>query len=278
MNRLIKTLVTSSVIIATQTALADSCIQPKIKDAEYVGCLTDGLSGVVKSTATSEVGGYVDKNGKIVIPFIYTPEMVGEGGSFSEMNPFSEGLAAVRKTINATQDNPMGQPIYGFIDKTGKTVIPFSYTSARSFSEGLAVVGLSNGKFGYINKNNQIVIPAQYDSANDFSNGLALVQNLNEKTQNQESAFIDKTGKVRLTSKYSDVRSFSDGLALVGNQNKFGYIDTTGKLVIPMKFNIIDSDNEYAEDHSFKNGKAVIFDKSGKAFCINKSGDRISCK
>lgn len=271
-------LMTAAATIAAQQSLADTCITPKVKDADYVGCLSEGLAGVVKLTTGADIGGYVDKNGKTVIPFIYTPEIVGEGGSFSEMNPFSEGLAAVQKTVNPSQDNPYGQPIYGFIDKTGKTVIPFTYTHAQSFSEGLAAVGLNNGKIGYINKNNQLVIAANYDSAESFSSGLALVEIFNDKKQTTDYAFIDKTGKVRLTPAYSHVRSFSEGLALVSNGNKYGYIDTTGKLVIPMKFTMAETDNEYAEDHRFNKGKAVIFDKKGKPFCINKQGKTVACK
>ena len=53
---------------------------------------------------------------------------------------YSEGLAAVR------DDNWR----CGFIDKTGKLVIPCKWISARSFSEGLAAVTDDNKKCGYI--------------------------------------------------------------------------------------------------------------------------------
>ena len=54
---------------------------------------------------------------------------------------FSEGLADVR--LNGK---------WGFIDKSGKVVIPFKYDDALPFSEGFAVVEL-DGKDGYIDKN-----------------------------------------------------------------------------------------------------------------------------
>ena len=44
----------------------------------------------------------------------------------------------------------------GFIDKTGKEVIPIKYDDAWGFSEGLAFVEL-NGKLFYINKRGECV-------------------------------------------------------------------------------------------------------------------------
>lgn len=51
---------------------------------------------------------------------------------------------------------------YGFLDKTGKIVIPVQYKSVDDFEKGLAEVRL-NGKSGAINKKGQVVIPIKYD-------------------------------------------------------------------------------------------------------------------
>ena len=53
---------------------------------------------------------------------------------------FSEGFAAVK--LNGK---------YGFIDKTGREVIPCKYDYTFKFSEGFAAVEL-NGKYGFIDK------------------------------------------------------------------------------------------------------------------------------
>ena len=81
---------------------------------------------------------------------------------------FSEGLARV------LLNNKLG-----FIDKTGKEVIPIKYDDASSFSEGLASVSL-NYKYGFIDKTGKEVIPIKYDYAEGFSEGLAQVK-LNNK-------------------------------------------------------------------------------------------------
>ena len=58
---------------------------------------------------------------------------------------YYEGLAMVRLDKK-----------YGFIDKTGKEVIPIKYDNAWGFSEGLANVRLNN-KWFYINQKGECV-------------------------------------------------------------------------------------------------------------------------
>lgn len=77
---------------------------------------------------------------------------------------------------------------YGFIDTSGKEVIPLKYDNADDFSEGLARVKL-NGKWGYIDTSGKEVIPLKYDNSDNFSDGLARVK------LNGKCGSIDKTGK-----------------------------------------------------------------------------------
>ena len=90
---------------------------------------------------------------------------------------YHEGLAIVKLNNK-----------YGFIDKTGKEVIPIKYDNAWSFSEGLASVKLNN-KYGFIDKTGKEVIPIKYDDAWGFSEGLAFVE-LNGKL-----FYINKRGE-----------------------------------------------------------------------------------
>lgn len=53
---------------------------------------------------------------------------------------FSDGLAVVKKDGK-----------YGFIDRTGKEVIPLIYDDAYGFYDGLAAVE-KDGKMGYIDR------------------------------------------------------------------------------------------------------------------------------
>ena len=144
---------------------------------------------------------------------------------------------------------------YGFIDKTGGEVIPFKYDWARKFSEGLAQVVL-NGKFGYIDKTGREVIPLKYDEAYDFEEGLAIV-GLNKKY-----GFIDKTGKEVIPVKYDYANDFEEGLAQVKLNNKYGFIDKTGREVIPCKYDDV-SDFKRGLADVCLNGKWGYIDKHG---------------
>jgi hypothetical protein len=95
----------------------------------------------------------------------------------------------------------------------------------------------------------------KYDSQGEFHEGLAAVQ-LNEKW-----GFIDKTGKEIIPLKYDAARSFSEGLACVKLNDKYGIIDTTGKEIIPFKY-----DSLYCYSEGF------VIDSEGKNGFIDKSG------
>jgi WG containing repeat len=63
----------------------------------------------------------------------------------------------------------------GYIDKSGKVVIPPEFDGGSRFSEGLAAVWIGN-KAGYIDKTGKFIIPPQFDFAYPFYEGLAEVE------------------------------------------------------------------------------------------------------
>ena len=95
---------------------------------------------------------------------------------YDNVGNFFEGLAVVGLNMK-----------FGFIDKSGKEVIPLKYDWGYDFSNGLAEVRLNN-KYGFIDKSGNEVIPLKYDLTFDFSNGKAKVE------FNGESFYIDKQG------------------------------------------------------------------------------------
>ena len=66
---------------------------------------------------------------------------------------------------------------YGYIDRTGKEVIPLSseYRIMIHFSEGMAMVS-DGDKWGYIDTTGELVVPLKYDSAGIFQGGMAWVE------------------------------------------------------------------------------------------------------
>lgn len=67
------------------------------------------------------------------------------------------------------------------------------------------------------------MIALRYDSARDFEEGLAAVQ------QNDKWGFIDRTGKIVIAPQYDDAFGFSEGLANVQQNGEFFSINKQGE-------------------------------------------------
>ena len=152
------------------------------------------------------------------IPAAYADECVRpDVYGYDYIDCLSEGLARVEKGEYPNKK-------FGFIDKTGKVVIPLIYDYAWHFSEGLAGVE-KNGKRGFVDKTGKVVIPLIYDDAGWFSEGLA------EVGKNGKYGFVDKTGKVVVPLIYDYAYHFYNGEAEVSVDDEHFYIDKEGRFL-----------------------------------------------
>jgi WG containing repeat len=97
---------------------------------------------------------------------------------------------------------------FGFIDRTGKVVIPPRFDRVNEFQEGLAVVWIGS-QAGYIDVTGNLVIQPQYSTATDFEQGRALV------SRDGKYSVIDSKGAVVAVIPYRVLGDFSGGLAVV---------------------------------------------------------------
>ena len=86
--------------------------------------------------------GFVDETGKLVILCRYVSHSY-----------FCEGLVKVQEAETYK---------IGYINKEGKTVIPFVYRKGGDYENGLAMVSSDNGLWGAINQKNMVVYPFKY--------------------------------------------------------------------------------------------------------------------
>lgn len=132
---------------------------------------------------------------------------------------------------------------FGFIDSTGTIIIKPVFHSAGEFSEGLAAARI-NGTYGYIDQSGKFVISPQFELATKFKEGIAIVSNA------RKPFYINKNGERKFNCNYHDIGRFQNGRAKVKTESeKFGMIDTTGKLCI---------DTSYSELSNFVDGLAVV--------------------
>ena len=131
---------------------------------------------------------------------------------YDRAEAFSESMAVVRKDGK-----------YGYIDVSGRLVIPVKYQDAGSFSAGLAPVCLY-GKYGYVDKSGEMVVPFKYSYAFPFSEGLAAVE-LNGKV-----AYIGPDGKTGIPYMLDSGKPFKDGIAEVTVDGQTKYMDKVGNI------------------------------------------------
>ena len=149
---------------------------------------------------------------------------------------YSEGLAAVRKPINDIDQFCGINARYGFINEERKMVIPCEYSKVSSFQNGYAKVTTVYGDDGYINKDGQFICFLNEIASEDNSTNKATLPNewaIKYDLCVKNPFFCDFEGNP--LGEY--LLSFKEGLAVVmGHNNKFGFINNDGTLVISCKW------------------------------------------
>lgn len=173
------------------------------------------------------------------------------------VSDFSDGLAVY--TVSDPDSDSEYSYKYGYVNKSGETVIPPTLEYATDFSEGLAAVGGPNRKYGYINKKGEVVINYQFKLAKAFRNGRATVSN-----DDGQVGTIDQDGRYDINPQFS--KMFPDGknylVSLQGSDN-FGWCDKKGKFFINPQFSMA---------FPFLNQNRAIVSMDDKCGYIDKKG------
>lgn len=186
--------------------------------------------------------GYVDKTGKVVIPF----EHDYQAGNFYD------GLAVAYDATNA---------YYGYMDKTGKMVIPYQYANAASFKNGVARVKLGD-RWTVIDTTGKDLLPQAYSAGTTSTEEHISSEAILVLGSNGLWGFANRAGQI-VSEGYIGIQPFSNGMACVCKQEGgYGYVNEAGVLVIPCQY-------KSAED--FRDGYARV--KTGDAYSIiDKTG------
>lgn len=210
--------------------------------------------------------GFIRETGELA--FMLPPEVYS-------VRQFTEGLAVVAFRVEGTRGR------WGFVDESGRVVIPARFHHAMPFSEGLAAVTVSqdetsDGHIGYIDRQGRFAVTPRFvrSTGGDyrFSEGRAAVQSKDDMSW----GYVDRTGAWVARPHFSLALDFSDGLALVAVGQtvidgkyvpdlKYGFVDPSGRVVIPTRF---------ASADSFSEGLAAfVLEEGGKVGYINTKGD-----
>jgi hypothetical protein len=146
-----------------------------------------------------------------------------------------------------------------------------TYDVVGAFSEGLAAVAQKN-KWGFIDENGKEVVAPKYDCVSNFLNGVARVGNTGTGSDTL-SGLIDKTGKVVMPVKYNLLGSCGNSKTLIYYtlNGKWGFFDVLKDKETTDKL----YDKAYnASEDGFTlvklNGKSGLVDYNGKEIIAPK--------
>tara|TARA_B100000809_G_scaffold243709_1_gene268974 strand:- start:10 stop:1239 length:1230 start_codon:yes stop_codon:yes gene_type:complete len=134
---------------------------------------------------------------------------------------------------------------------------------------------LIDNHVGLVNNNGKIIVQPIYSRIGYFKEGLAAVETYIRAKNNynhiikKSLGYIDKSGKLMIPMNFESIdgerKDFSEGLAVFKRNNKYGYINRKGRTVIsPI----------YTNAFQFNDGLAIVY-KGKEAYSIDKEGNII---
>lgn len=127
----------------------------------------------------------------------------------------------------------------GFIDKTGKIVIPIEYDSIEPFNfKGITVIS-KQGKYGVIDTQNHLLLPPKYERLYLLPTKKILVQKVKDKF-----GIIDTSGKIIIPARYDRFGLFPYSIDLISvvQNDLVGLYDTKGNLIVKPQFDTLYAD------------------------------------
>lgn len=204
----------------------------------------------------------IDSKGNLLVPFgkyeFITPSQSKTGGLF---NVTPKGEPGSYLCLNA-EGKEVKFPGYEF----KKLNEDFQYSIFRNFQ--YAIFRNDKRQYLYVDKNNKKF--TSDDGFGQISEGIGFTS-AGGKLSYRLPITLDN--KILTKKKYADISPYSDGMAKVRTLNefgesKYGFIDNTGKEVIPAIYT--------QEPSDFKSGLAKVFPRDRTEFdyaYINKKGD-----
>jgi len=223
------------------------------KAYSYIGSFHDGRALFSDSGKdNSYLYGYLDIDGNIAIPLKYQSAndfidgkalvkinenqfaLINLNGEllfsykYPYVGPYGDGFLVYKETLDGKS---------GYIDESGKVILPIQYPTAQAFNEGIAIVNMSDeviNKYGVIDKKGNFILKPLYNSVNSIgSKRLAVGKAIDEKRPYVGSKYSisDTSGNFLTDFVYTNVTSYKNGLATACNSKNIFFIDISGKPV-----------------------------------------------
>lgn len=185
-----------------------------------IPCMYEYLSPIKTGKAfykSNGKWGIIDTNNKTIQLAIYDNVEI-DGSSLSEQSMPSMAFQSKMYVRNNGK--------VGMLKANGEDFIPVKYDSLGVYSDDMLVAKVGD-KYGFLNEEGKETVPFIYSQAHDYSEGLAAVVN-----EHGKYLFIDKLGNVAIKPKeYDRVDKFQNGTCKVYRKGKVWEIDREVKKV-----------------------------------------------
>ncbi len=148
--------------------------------------------------------------------------------------------------------------LWGYITPAGVTKIAYQYSMAGAFSEGIALVQKTDGRYVYINTSGQEVFASPFVYSFSPSEGAICGM------ANTLYGYCDTEGNIIITPQFEMACDFHEGYAAVKSDGKWGFITSYGSYCVRPAYDFVSD---------FKN-KHAICRLAGKYGIINTSGTK----
>lgn len=146
---------------------------------------------------------------------------------------------------------------YGYIDDSGNTIIYPEFDQVTTFKKGISIYRKGNF-YGFVNENGKIISPV-FTEIRGINENVVCAKTLNRWS------YYDTEGKQLFNKFFEDAYLFNNGLARVFINNRYGYIDKNGNLLIKATFDYAENFSDNYAYASYANKDTTIINKQGKA-------------
>lgn len=202
--------------------------------------------------------GLIDNTGRIILP-----------NKYHAIGKFVDDLACVRVDVKSADSNKETD-LYGYVDLQGNEVLPVEYEFIGKRFNNRSVV-MKGGEwclFG-IDDHKLTAFPGVAHLGPCVSDDMCKI-NIGGKYDKGDNrvtgglwGYCSVDGKTVIEAVYESSCGFSEGFAAVKRNGKWGFINTFGEVVVPCKYDEVDSSYKDGSGRLTKGQEVFVFDCNG---------------
>lgn len=150
---------------------------------------------------------------------------------------------------------------YGIVDYDGNRMLETKYDTISALQEGKVYTFQKEGHYGIMNKEGKILV----DLENNFQELYSMSNYYLGVKIEEKFGFVDTLGRLRIANRYDSISHFRSNMAAIKLLGRWGYIDRSEHLVVQPHFE---------KAYPFVDGLAIVR-KDGKYGMVNKKGETI---